>query len=135
MNARTVTVNLKQRDNDRFEIQCDDATVGPSAVQLLCAAVGSGLAESMLSTLRNVEQSTEPLACMVVAEVGKNAQRQMRVLNMAVSLHLGVLASQLEHIDRVLDEFEIFCTVTQSVRQGIPVDVTVYDSSGACLKR
>ncbi len=135
MSERTVTVNLKQRHDACFDIHFDEAALGSSSVQQLCAAVGIDLADSMLSTLRNVEQSSEPLACMVVAEIGKNSERQMRVLNMAVSLHLGVLASQLEYLDRVVDEFQAFSTVTQSVRQGIPVDVTVYDANGVRLRR
>lgn len=135
MSARTVTVHLKQRHDDRFDIHLDESAQSSySSVQQLCAAVGLDLADSMLSTLRKVEQSSAPLACMVVAEIGKNAERQIRVLNMAVSLHLEVLASQLEYLDRVVDEFQAFSTVTQSVRQGIPVDVRVYDANGVCLR-
>lgn len=135
MSARTVTVNLKLRNNDSFDIDFGESVPGSSAIQQLCAAVGVDLADSMLSTLRKVEQSSGQLACMVVAEIGKNAERQTRVLNMAVSLHLSVLASQLEYLDRVVDEFQAFSTVAQSVRQGIPVDVTVYDANGVCLRR
>ncbi|HET8695649.1 MAG TPA: OsmC family peroxiredoxin, partial [Aquabacterium sp.] len=40
----------------------------------------------------------------------------------------------LQHLDRVLDQFEAFCTVTQSVGQGIPVKVMVSDSEGKQLK-
>jgi hypothetical protein len=40
----------------------------------------------------------------------------------------------LQHLDRVLEQFEEFCTVTQSVRAGIPVTVHVIDASGAVLK-
>ena len=43
-------------------------------------------------------------------------------------------AAELEHLDRVLAQFEEFCTVTQSVRQGIPVTVQVRDATGATLK-
>jgi hypothetical protein len=35
---------------------------------------------------------------------------------------------------RTLDQFEAFCTVTQSVRRGIPVAVTVEDSQGVRVK-
>ena len=57
-----------------------------------------------------------------------------RVLNMTAALHLGVPAAQLEHLDRVLSQFEAFCTVTQSVGQGIPITVQVFDATGAQLK-
>jgi hypothetical protein len=45
-----------------------------------------------------------------------------------------VAAASLEQVDRVLAQFEEFCTVTQSVRQGIPVTVEVFDGEGQQLK-
>ena len=39
-----------------------------------------------------------------------------------------------QHLDRVLAQFEEFCVVTQSVRQGIEVDVSVVDQDGRVLK-
>ncbi len=35
---------------------------------------------------------------------------------------------------QLLDQFEAFCTVTQSVGQGIPIGLTVRDVTGAQLK-
>ena len=49
-------------------------------------------------------------------------------------MQLGVAADQLEHADRVLNQFEEFCTVTQSVGQGIPVHIRVLDARGVILK-
>ena len=51
-----------------------------------------------------------------------------------LSLTLGVPAASLAHLDRVLAQFESFCTVTESIRQGFPVTVQVFDSTGAALK-
>jgi hypothetical protein len=56
------------------------------------------------------------------------------VLSLKVVLTLGVPAAQLEHLDRVLATFETYCTVTESVRAAIPVEVQVLDSLGARLK-
>ena len=39
-----------------------------------------------------------------------------------------------QHMERVLEQFEEFCVVTQSVRQGIEVDVIVRDHDGRVLK-
>lgn len=74
------------------------------------------------------------MQCEVLASVGKNADNRLRVLSMKARITLGVATSALEHTDRVLDQFESFCTVTQSVRQSIPVEVSVYDDSGARLR-
>ena len=58
----------------------------------------------------------------------------MRVLSMTATLHLGVPAGSLLHLDRVLEQFEAFCTVTQSVGQGIAITTRVMDSEGRALK-
>jgi organic hydroperoxide reductase OsmC/OhrA len=70
----------------------------------------------------------------VTAEVGRNSDNRLRVLHMNAQIRLGVLAAQLEQLDRVLAQFEEFCTVTQSVREGIPISVEVFDSAGQQLK-
>ena len=62
------------------------------------------------------------------------SDKRMRVMRMKAVLTLGAAANQLAHLDRALDQFEEFCTVTQSVRAGIPVTVEVYDASGLQLK-
>ncbi len=106
---------------------------GPTPVQLLAAAVGSCLSDSLLYALRKFRQQPEPIRCTVQAQVGRNAEGRMRVLGITARLTLGVPAGQLQHLDRVLSQFEAFCTVTQSVGQGIPVAVSVLDADGLVL--
>jgi uncharacterized OsmC-like protein len=143
-----ITVQLQQRQDFQFDIRFSDSMPallsdepaplgqgrGPSPVQLLCAAVGNCLSDSLLFALRKFKQAPEPLRCSVEAEVGRNPEGRMRVLGMTATLHLGVPAAQLEHLDRVLAQFEDFCTVTQSVGQGIPIAVQVIDADGQRLK-
>jgi uncharacterized OsmC-like protein len=107
---------------------------GPTPVQLLCAAVGNCLSDSLLFALRKFKQTPEPISCEVTAEVGRNAQNRLRVLGLDVQLTLGVAAEALQHLDRVLAQFEDFCTVASSVSQGIPVRVAVVDATGRKLK-
>jgi len=144
----TVHVRLQQQTDYRFEIQFEGGaptivgdeppplgqSAGPSPVQLLAAAVGNCLADSLLFALRKFKQAPEPLRCEVQAEVGRNAEGRMRVLHMTATLHLGVPAGSLLNLDRVLDQFEAFCTVTQSVGQGIAITTHVVDSEGRVLK-
>ena len=107
---------------------------GPSPVQLMAAAVGNCLSDSLLFALRKFKQAPEPIRCTVTAEVGRNAESRMRVLSMKAVLTLGVPAASLEHLERVLGQFEAFCTVTQSVGQGIPITIAVFDATGQQLK-
>lgn len=148
MSEETVEVVLTQQQDYQFHtdfgagvpaLLCDEPSplgqgLGPSPVQLLAAAVGNCLSDSLLFALRKFKQAPEPIRCEVQAEVGRNAEGRVRVLGMRAKLHLGVAAASLAHLDRVLSQFEAFCTVTQSVGQGIPITVEVWDATGAQLK-
>lgn len=107
---------------------------GPTPVQLLAAAVGNCLSDSLLFALRKFKQQPEPIQTTVTADVGRNADGRTRVLSLDVTLTLGVPAAQLEHLDRVLATFEAYCTVTQSVAAAIPVALQVKDVNGQILK-
>lgn len=107
---------------------------GPSPIQLLAAAVGNCLSASLLFALRKYKQAPEPITCEVQAQTGRNTENRLRVTQIQARLTLGVPAASLERLDRVLDQFEAFCTVTESIRAGIAVTVEVWDSTGARLK-
>lgn len=148
MSEKRVTLSLTQVQDYQFDVhfggsvpdwRTDEpaplgAGQGPSPVQLLCAAVGNCLSDSLLFALRKFKQSPEPIRTEVQAEVGRNAEGRLRVLRMDVTMDLGVPAASLAHLDRVLDQFEAFCTVTQSVGQGIPIQLRVRDALGQVLK-
>lgn len=148
MSDKQIQVTLNQVQDYRFNVAFGDAVPaiqtdepaplgqgsGPSPVQLLAAAVGNCLVDSLLFALRKFQQAPEPLRAEVTAEVGRNAEGRMRVLSIQARLHLGVKADTLAHLDRVLAQFEAFCTVTQSVGQGIPIHVRVLDSTGLILQ-
>lgn len=148
MSEKQQQVSLHQIENYRFDIRFGEgmpplvgdeppplgAGLGPTPVQLLAAAVGSCLSDSLLFALRKFKQTPEPIACTVTAEVGRNADKRLRVLHLDARLRLGVPAASLDHLDRVLESFEAYCTVTQSVAGGVPVTVGVQDSLGQVLK-
>lgn len=147
MSDQNITVTLTQQQDYQFKIEFGAAVpailgdepaplgqgLGPSPVQLLAAAVGNCLSDSLLFALRKFKQNPEPLHCSVDAVVGRNPEGRMRVLSMTARLQLGVAAATLEHLDRVLSQFEAYCTVTQSVGQGIPIEVEVRDANGILL--
>ena len=145
---QVVTANLKQEQDFRFAIHFSDAmpvlygdeppplgkATGPSPMQLLAAAVGNCLSDSLLFALRKFKQNPEPIQTVASATIDRNAENRLRVMNINVKLTLGAPGTSLAHLDRALAQFEEFCTVSQSVRQGIPVTVEVYDSGGERLK-
>ena len=148
MSDKQLLVHLTQEKDCRFEIAFEGgvpeltvdeppplgSATGPSPVQLLSAAIGSCISDSLLFALRKFKQSPEPMRCEMRANVGRNPKGRMRVARMNAVLTFGEAANQLAHTDRALVQFAEFCTVTQSVRTGIPVTVGVYDASGLQLK-
>lgn len=148
MSDKTIQITLTQQHDYRFDIAfggevpvltTDEPAplgtgLGPSPVQLLSAAVGNCLSDSLLFALRKFKQAPEPMRCEVTSAVGRNADGRMRVVAMRAVLTLGVPAASLAHLDRVLDQFEAYCTVTQSVGQGIPITIAVFDATGQQLK-
>ena len=148
MSAKSISVVLKQQKDYRFEVRFDDAMpvlisdepeplgtgTGPSPVQMLCGAVGNCLSDSLLFAFRKFKQAPDPLQFVVTAEVGRNSENRMRVLSIKARLELGVPRDSLNQVDHVLGQFEAFCTVTQSVGQGVPIAVEIFDSLGSQLK-
>ena len=148
MSEKSIRIALTQRHDYRFDVHfggeapvitTDEPAplgtgLGPSPVQLLAAAVGNCLSDSLLFALRKFRQAPEPIGCTVQADIGRNADNRLRVLKMTAVLTLGVPAAQLEHLPRVLETFEQYCTVTQSVGQGVAIETRVFDATGARLK-
>ena len=153
MNAPSETsgppaVELRQETGYRFEnrfgpdmpvLHSDEPPplgtgTGPSPMQLLAAAVANCLSASLLFALRKFHQAPEPITTQAWAVEGRNAEKRLRVQSLHARLTLGVPAERLDHLDRALERFEDFCTVTASVRAAIPVHVEVYDSTGRRLK-
>lgn len=146
--SKSVSVTLEQEQDFRFAISYAEgkpafygdeppplgAGTGPSPSQLLVAAVGNCLSDSLLFALRKFKQKPEPIRTEASATVDRNAENRLRVLGILVKLTLGAPRASFQHLERALGQFEEFCTVSQSVRQGIPVTVEVYDSAGERLK-
>jgi hypothetical protein len=89
---------------------------------------------SLLFAMRKFGNQPQPLRAMASLDLVRNEQSRWRVRRVVVDLHLGIAASQAKNLERVLDQFEDFCVVTQSVRAGFPVDVHVIDRDGAVLR-
>ncbi|SDB41992.1 Uncharacterized OsmC-related protein [Pseudidiomarina indica] len=106
---------------------------GPGPSQLLAAAVANCLAASLMFAIRKFKGDPGQVTATVEGDL-ERVEGRLRVTSMKVDLNLGQVAAELDRLERALAQFEDFCVVTQSVRQGIHVDVTVRDSSGQILK-
>ena len=142
------TIELVQQADYRFEVHFDNPAVpvlltdenaplggdaGPSPSRLLGTSVANCLAASLLYSMRKFKNKPEPIRAQASVSLARNEQRRLRVERIAVDLHLGVAASEIAMLDRILEQFEDFCIVTQSVRPAFPVDVRVFDRLGVVL--
>lgn len=106
---------------------------GPSPSQLLAAAVANCLSSSLVFATAKYKEDPGQLVTSVTCEIGRNEKGRLRILGMQVEMVLGAAPETLGHLDRVLGSFEDFCTVSQSVRAGIPFSVTVKGPDGTVL--
>jgi organic hydroperoxide reductase OsmC/OhrA len=141
MMGQQPTVKLVQQEDYRFAIHFSDDlppfigdeppplgnSMGPSPAQLLAAAVANCLSDSLLFALRKFKQSPEPIETIATCQVGRNNENRLRILSIDVQISVGVVASSIENLDRVLAQFQDFCTVSSSINPHIPVRVTVKD--------
>jgi len=107
---------------------------GPSPSDLLLAGVANCLTASLLFALRKFKQDAGGLQATASARIDRNAENRLRVLEIQVDITLGRPAPEIEHLERILGQFEAFCTVSQSVQQGIPLVVSVTDGAGLRVK-
>lgn len=107
---------------------------GPNPSRLLVASVANCLSASLLFALRKFKNTPGQITTSVTAHMERNEEKRLRVGGVDVVIQFDSPADSMEHLDRVLDQFEDFCVVTQSVRSGFPVNVTVRDGGGKVLK-
>lgn len=98
---------------------------GPNAASLLGAAVGDCLAASLAFCLRKSRVTVDGMTAIVATHVTRNEAGKFRISGIDVKLVPEVAAANAGKLDRCEQLFEDFCIVTESVRQGIPVNVTV----------
>lgn len=147
---QTIEISLEQVSGYEFRVRFDETAVpdlltdelpplgqgaGPTPTRMLAAAVANCLSASLLFALRKYKNEPGRLAAKARATLARNEHGRWRVARIAVDLDLGQAEADLAHVDRALAQFEEFCTVTQSVRQGIPVDVSVRDATGTLLHK
>jgi uncharacterized OsmC-like protein len=95
----------------------------PNAAAMLGAAVGNCLAASLAFCLRRARVDVAGLTAHVTTRVVRNERGRFRIAGIDVALDPRV--ADAAKLARCGDLFEDFCVVTESVRHGIPVAVSV----------
>lgn len=102
----------------------------PNAAAVLGAAVGNCLSASLAFCLRKARVELLDLTAHVTTHVGRNERGRHRITGIEVVLTPSIGRTGAP-IDRCGDLFEDFCTVTASIRHGIPVTVSLASSAAS----
>jgi len=139
------TLTLTRQQDYQFNVQFDLAGVpdlqldepaplgagaGPNASRLLAAAVANCLSASLLFCLGKFKQDPQGVTAKVTGEMVRNERGRLRVGGISVDIRLDQNVERLAHCAA---QFEDFCVVTDSVRNGIPVSVRVLDAAGQLI--
>lgn len=106
---------------------------GPFPEQLLVSAATNCLCASLVFALGKYKQDAGGIRAEAHCEVTRNAENRLRITGITIAITLGATADAVPRIDRVLEQFQRFCTVSESVQAGIPVAVAVRDAAGTLL--
>lgn len=136
--AMDLKLSVEQIDGYEFRVRFDGTSLsdlvldeppplgreaGPNAARVLGAAIADCLCASLLFCMQRSGVSIGPIDADVTVHLERNARRRLRIPRVTVKLRPTV--EQSEALGRCFADFEDFCVVTQSVRSGIRIDVTV----------
>jgi uncharacterized OsmC-like protein/ketosteroid isomerase-like protein len=103
---------------------------GPSPEQLLAAGVANCLCASLYFALTKYRQTADGLKADVTVSTSRNERGRLRIERIKVAIALADGSFSEELLNRALGQFEDFCTVSESVKRGIPVEVSISDPAG-----
>jgi uncharacterized OsmC-like protein len=98
---------------------------GPNASRLIAAAVGGCLSASLLFSAQKLQLAMSGLHADVKVRHTRNEKGRLRIGSIDVEITPEIMEPDEQKMRRCLNMFEDFCVVTQSVRKGIEVSVSV----------
>jgi uncharacterized OsmC-like protein len=98
---------------------------GPNPTRLLSAAVGHCLSSSLIFCLNKARIKPEKLSTQVKATIERNQEGYLRVTSLNAEIQLEVNPKDKTKLPRCLSLFGNYCTVTQSVKKGIPININI----------
>lgn len=98
----------------------------PHAGHMLAAAVGHCMSASLLYCFERSRVEAGPLKAEIFTKVERNEGGRLRLTRMRIRLEPEV--DDLNRAKRCIEIFEDYCIATQSVREGIDIEVEVIPS-------
>lgn len=144
--AAEFTVTIEQQDDFEFKVRFDEphfpewlldepAPLGrnayPNASRAISAAIGNCLSASLLFCARKAKVNPGPIRTKVRTQIARNERGRLRIGKVEVEIGLDLPEAEKAKLMRCRSLFEDYCVVTESVRHGIDVRVSVPALDGA----
>ena len=98
---------------------------GPDPTRLLSTAVGHCLSSSLIYCLNKARIPIKKLETTATTNLFRNEKGRLRIGSIDIQIDLKVNPEDKTRVNRCLTLFEDYCTVTQSIRKGIQVNVNI----------
>lgn len=140
MSERSIETKLQLVEGYKFDVNFDVDYIpnmvvdepkptgkgsGPNAPRLLATAVGQCMSSSLIYCLNKARIPILNLETTVKTNLFKNEKGLTRIRSIDIQIILEVNEEHKTRLNRCLTIFEDYCTVTQSIRNGIQVNVKV----------
>ena len=140
MLEKSIVTNLQLIDGYKFNVKSDveyipdflvDETkpegegFGPNPPRLLATAVGHCMSSSLIYCLKKARITIKKLETTVTTNLFRNENGKLRIRSIDIQINLKVNEEDKTRVPRCLQIFEDYCTVTQSIRKGIEVNVKI----------
>ena len=142
------TIHLEQQEGFQINVKFDwkrapdvlmdeppplGEQAGPNASRMLAAAAANCLSASLLYCVFKEEPPANCLRAEATAIMIRNEKKRLRIGGLDVRLIVNDLVTENARFARCKTLFEDFCVVSASIRQGIPMKVTLVDEQGEVL--
>ncbi len=139
------TISLEQTDKFEFKVKFDDGKEllmdepeplgsgqGPNPSRMISAAIGYCMSASLFFALQKARVDSKILKTTVTTQIARNEKGRLRIAGSKISINAEVDQDEksAKKISKSLELFEDFCVATQSIRDGINVEVEVIDQNG-----
>lgn len=138
--SRSFTIRLHNEDNYKFTVDFGDPRfaelvldepsplgddAGPNAARILAAAVTNCLTASLLFCMKKARIEPRTLEATAETTLGRNERGRFRVQKIDVRIQPTLEPEAADRLGRCQALFEEFCIVSDSVRSGIDIQVSV----------
>lgn len=135
-----IHAHLRHKGGYRFDITFDELkgvelhmdepkpvgmSEGPSAAMMLSSAIGHCLSSSLMFCIEKSRGTVKDMRADVETSLIRNEKGRWRVAGIKVDMKVDMNDIDKEKLERCKGIFEDFCIVTESVREGIKIDVQV----------